>query len=577
MGRSPSLVFAVGLTLVAGIHAHADWAPNGNVVCDAPGQQGLMYATNDGAGGAIIMWPDFRDGVIFDIYAQRIDAVGDTLWQAGGVPICTAPTDLRFNAGGATKEHKIIGDGDGGAIMVWDDLRIGAGWNIYAQRVDSLGTPLWTPDGHLLCDSDSSQILPTLAMDGAGGAIVAWMDYRSSHPNEQDTDIYAQRVDADGNLLWGASGTRVSTRVGSSVALPQTTSDGVGGAFIVWEELGSVYAQHITASGDSVSGWPSNGARIGRLGNAGGYSYAEIIGDGLGGAYVVWHWAEYGLGAFVYAQRLDPVSGPVWDSDGLLVGGSVLGEYGSYTPSITSDGSGGAFVSWIILSLSGDQDVYAQRLNSAGQALWGTGGIPVCADPAYQANPVIESDSLGGAFVVWEDLRNGTTNGMDIYSQYLDGAGNPLWTIDGEVICCAEQNQIRPRPFITDSLSALFFWVDERAGNRDLYAGKRLAVTTGISSLPGGARPSLLLYPNPAREASTLLFDIPDEGSVSLDVYSIGGRLVRRLTNDRYGRGSHVLEWDGRDQSGRRAPSGVYFVRLQDGEEVESQRLILLR
>jgi hypothetical protein len=90
-------------------------------------------------------------------------------------------------------------DCDGGAIVTWDDRR-GEFKNIYAQRLGSDGTPLWTIDGVPICTVLPGQAYPKIASDGEGGAIIVWEDWR----NLWDDDIYAQHVDSEGEM-WAAT------------------------------------------------------------------------------------------------------------------------------------------------------------------------------------------------------------------------------------------------------------------------------------------------------------------------------------------------------------------------------------
>jgi len=97
----------------------------------------------DGAGGAIFAWGDYRNDTYrgsfpnHDLYAHRLLAGGglDPAWPAGGTVLCTAGNNQHVEA--------IIADGAGGAIVVWGDNRAGSraaeGVDIYAQRVQPNG------------------------------------------------------------------------------------------------------------------------------------------------------------------------------------------------------------------------------------------------------------------------------------------------------------------------------------------------------------------------------------------------------------------------------------------------------
>jgi hypothetical protein len=131
---------------------------------------------------------DHRNGD-FDIYAQRVDASGVTKWTTDGVAICTANGDQA--------DSTLTSDGSGGAIVIWVDYR-SSKWDIYAQRVDVSGVTQWAPNGVGICTVVSQQEFPGLIRDQSGGAIITWMDDRNGIVS--CFDVYAQRIDKNGNL-----------------------------------------------------------------------------------------------------------------------------------------------------------------------------------------------------------------------------------------------------------------------------------------------------------------------------------------------------------------------------------------
>ena len=126
----------------------------------------------DGAGGAIVAWEDSRAPTNFNLYAQKLNQEGATQWMVNGSPFCTATDDQRA--------PRMVSDGAGGGIIAWYDARNGAsGWDIYAQRIDGNGASLWTLDGVPVSTASNSQDFPTIAIDGGGGAWISWQDLRS--------------------------------------------------------------------------------------------------------------------------------------------------------------------------------------------------------------------------------------------------------------------------------------------------------------------------------------------------------------------------------------------------------------
>ena len=185
---------------------------------------------DDGSGGAFVVWSDYRnDPNIYasaDLYAQRINANGKPLWEKDGIPICNEPANQQ--------QPKGIRDGMGGVIVVWwDDRDIFS--DIYAQRIGPDGLPMWEVNGIPVCIAEGVQREPRLVSDGSQGAIVYWMDYREDYGDVTADAIYAQRIDANGKFLWAFNGIPVCTADGNQM-VPRAVLNGNSGAFIVWSD-----------------------------------------------------------------------------------------------------------------------------------------------------------------------------------------------------------------------------------------------------------------------------------------------------------------------------------------------------
>jgi hypothetical protein len=122
------------------------------------------------------------------------------------------------------------------------------------------------------------------------------------------------------------------------------------------------------------------------------------------------------------------------------------------------------------------------------------------------------------------------------------------------------------------------FWYELRAilvdGTEDVITGEPVMLETE-GSLSLALRPAC---PNPFTNETTLHFDVPDHvGGVRLAVYNVNGQVVRTLVDDAVGRGRYELTWDGCDDRGKTAATGVYFARLEVDGRCESQKVMLLR
>ncbi len=111
----------------------------------------------------------------------------------------------------------------------------------------------------------------------------------------------------------------------------------------------------------------------------------------------------------------------------------------------------------------------------------------------------------------------------------------------------------------------------DRAGRTERLG--EITVRAGVSGTPR----ILSVAPNPLRESTVVRFSLPEPGPVTLRVFDMNGRLIRTLVDETREAGQQESAWDGRDDSGSRAPAGVYFVALRDGVAESRVRVVLAR
>jgi hypothetical protein len=448
-------VLGICLTLAACPNANAAWPhdPNVNVpLCTFSSDQVGPVICSDGAGGAIVAWEDSRAGNT-DIYAQRVNAAGVPVWTTDGVAICIAASSQFTPA--------IVPDGAGGAIITWADSRNGSTQDIYAQRVNSAGVVQWAANGVPICLAANIQQNPKLASDGAGGAIITWWDARAG----TNADIYAQRVSPSGTPLWLTDGVVVCNAINNQF-YPTIVTDGAGGAIITWQDgrngPDDVYAQRVNGSG--VAQWTANGVVISAA--ASNQDTPVIASDGAGGAFIAWQDLRSLSTNDVYAQRVNSAGTVLWTTDGVPV---CTAPNNQQRIVIAADGFGGALIAWDD-NRNPSFDVYAQRVNPSGTMAWTLNGVAVSTAASDQQSPTVISDGAGGAIIAWNDLRG--TISYDIYAQRVNASGVPQWTTDGVAVCTAALSQNLPMAVADGAGGAIITWYDSRSGTgtNDIYA-----------------------------------------------------------------------------------------------------------
>jgi hypothetical protein len=84
-------------------------------------------------------------------------------------------------------------------------------------------------------------------------------------------------------------------------------------------------------------------------------------------------------------------------------------------------------------------------------------------------------------------------------------------------------------------------------------------------------------YPNPFNPSTTIPFRLAGDGHISLRIYDVTGHLVKTLLYESLPAGEQQARWDGRNNNGEIAPSGVYFARLTADRFTATQKMLLLK
>ncbi|MBN2172091.1 MAG: T9SS type A sorting domain-containing protein [Candidatus Krumholzibacteriota bacterium] len=317
-----------------------------------------------------------------------------------------------------------VTDGAGGVIVAWRDDRSGSR-DVYAQRVSADGYLLWAADGVPIHAGAGVQNYPAIATDGAGGAIIAWQDDRGG------TDaVYAQRIDGGGNLLWAAGGVLVCPSAYDQT-LPAIAADGSGGAMLAWIDEYYYYdilyqelrAQRIAADGEVL--WPPQGVLIDGPSEEIDF---EIAADGTGGLLAAWISGNL-LDAEIKSQRLGAAGQVLWAPGGVILAESASGVSLS-DPHVVTDGTGGAIVGYQTEEEYCTYHFFAARIAAGGSLLWTTPALDHSGNPGADYNMC--EDEAGGAYFAW---RGGEWPEYRPRVQRVDPDGALLFPAGGVPIC----------------------------------------------------------------------------------------------------------------------------------------------
>lgn len=260
------------------------------------------------------------------------------------------------------------------------------------------------------------QVTAYAVSDGAGGVLTAWRDFRT---NGNNPDVYAARITMEGDRPWALNGSPVAV-ASIDESIRQTISDGAGGLIICWESGSNLLVQRLGPGGVALWSLPvvAGTAYSGLcLGWEERNCSAIMIGDGAHGAILVWRTNSLRL----RAQRVDATGALAWTPDGVALSSSPSQQS---QPHAVSDGAGGIIVAWDNPQ-GGNGDIFIQRMDAAGAALWGAAGIAMTSTPYFEHSPKVCEDGSGGAVLSWSD------QGSASFAQRVDAGGNKLWAPAG--------------------------------------------------------------------------------------------------------------------------------------------------
>jgi hypothetical protein len=417
---------------------NALWPGDGINIYESDSYQTYPQGVADGEGGAIITWQNYKPQPTneFEVNAQRLDSTGKIMWGTEGIKL-GAGDGMDY-----TPSYQVISDNDGGIIVVWQ-RRLGnsgqkiymlelGNYGIYIQRVDPLGNQIWKPSGvNVTTYVGDSSMVPQIVSDGEGGAIIFWRRQYGDAEAEDKAEVYGQRVDASGQVLWDSPrlvAGSVDTHDPSGL---RAVTDGNGGAIVIsrnhifdnnWNWISTVKAQRVNGNGDLL--WAENETTI--FSNLDlGYYPINVLYDDLGGTIIACMNDENGS---IIAQRINASGQNLWKDNGIIVGRPIdyYGYAGNYA--VISDNAGGATFTWqryhnhrsflsCLPAKSFDEsfDVVIQRVDYSGNRLRGIEGEIVDkiegTGSKMDDNISLIDDGMGNAnVIIWEYATWGTSS-----------------------------------------------------------------------------------------------------------------------------------------------------------------------
>ena len=515
-------------------HLSNSWSTDGVPVCTATGNQNYHVLRRCGSHGVAVAWRDYRGGSESDLYAQRIDYMGNMLWTTDGIPICTYYRDQFV--------QDMIEDGAGSLIFSWLDTR-DVDYDIYMQKIAMDGTMRWEANGRLFIDEYYQRYGVDMAADGRGGAFVAWLDQRDFQTT--GADVYATRLDGTG--YWGFPAPEIAS-------IGDVPYDQGGSLGIEWDaapldafpyELITHYSVWRSLSGPETAMLLAEREKERPVERAAPEPRDGTIAfRALGDAMYAWEC----IGT-MDAHRLETYSytaATLYDS--------VAADAGMHYYFVSSN-TGDPFVYWDSEPDSGysvDNLAPAAPLGLEGEQIFTPEGLQLTWDDNG------ETDLLGYR------VYRGTSSG------FVPGSGN--------LVASPAESELFDGGWEWEEGYYYKVSAVDVHGNESAYA---LLAPDGLTGDEPAAVPDATFleqnFPNPFNPSTNIAFGLESPQHVSLRIYDTAGRLVRTLVDESMPAGRYEASWNGSDGSGTAAASGVYFYRLSAGDFLETRKMILLR
>ncbi len=334
----------------------AGWPEGGRALCAAGGTQTQPSLSLADDGGVWAVWKDYREPQRSGVYLGKLTSSGE---RSPGFPenglLVSSPDS-------SASDPRIVSDGSGGIWLVSCEGTPGMR-RLLLKHLGSDGSLVagWNPAGRPIGLPSADATRPVMGSDGAGGFALAWISNES-----MSASLRCTRIDASGSPLGGSVSEGSSLLSSASFALPTDIRGDATGAYLAWTENydDSVAAKLARVGMDSrpVAGWPSGGRRLGTAGVA---MSPAISPDGEGGLYVAWVGRDEATSALgVLLSRISATADSVggWPLAGLRIAGASID---ARRPQLlTLDGS--VLATWSESGGGGDGTVLSAALASFG-------------------------------------------------------------------------------------------------------------------------------------------------------------------------------------------------------------------
>lgn len=297
----------------------------------------------------------------------------------------------------------------GDYIVIWQDQTSNRN---YAQKIDTSGTLIWGSDVALTSGSNGSDYFDVVA-DTSGGVF-------SMHT--YNNNLYVNHIDADGNI-WQLNGIQVyNDQAGDTEYMGNMVSDGAGGVFVTWQavRLGAYYVNvtHLDGTGALSASW--------NIGGTGTFKTVEFADTETGydphlidgGGAAILYLSYEGNGNSVLTRKLSDTGTDLWGDPGVTSNANGIDGWTTY-----SDGAGGLYIGYNSYS-NWPYNMRISHMDDTASTSWTT---TVGTSFNLAPYPHLMEDGSGGIIMVWNHNDSLDWSETDVYGQRVNSSGTALW------------------------------------------------------------------------------------------------------------------------------------------------------
>lgn len=468
----------------------------------------------------------------------------DSLWSAayGGY----------FNDNGYAATQLSNGD----ILLIGSTYSYGSGdHDVFLVRVDSAGTEIWSRTyGGTKADYGYD-----IAATSDGGFVIVGA---TSSYGSGGHDVYLLKINNVGSMVWSKTYGGTGDDRGASVRMTADSGFIICGTTASFGTGTDIYLIKTDSLGDSS--WTATyGGSAGESGSA-----VRVAPDS--GYVVIGSTGSYGTGySSIYLVRTGAAGDTIWTA----TYGGVRADFG-YAVETTNDKG---FILAGATAPDGENfyDACLVKVDSLGILEWSQTYGGAYEDRGYSVGLTAD----GGYILAGTTEANGARK-IDVYMVKADAGGNREWdsAYGGVEPDYGRMVLIDPQ----QDYCVVGYSYSTAAGGSDMYLLKiQGPVRTSVDGFEPGWPPDRFAlsqnYPNPFNMETRIEFRLPRRSAYRLTIYNVLGQVIRRWDDEAFSAGWYAIAWDGRDETGDRVATGIYFYHLQADNLHETRKMVVLK